>query len=263
MSLKKYVAMALGLCMMGSVVGCSGGDASADVDAVLKAGKLVVGITEFAPMDYRDSQTGEWIGFDADMARLFAEDLGVDVEFVEINWNNKLLELETRAIDVVWNGMTMTEEVMAGSSTSEPYCYNGQVIVMKESEVSKYTTVESLKSLNLVGELGSAGAGKLEEAGLKYLAVDTQAKALMEVASGASDACVLDLLMAGAMVGEGTSYPSLTYEFHLSEGTVGAAFRKGSDLTDTFNEFWKEAYDAGTVASVASVYGLQGALVAK
>ena len=233
-----------------------------DLAYVQTKGTLVVGMTDFAPMDYKD-ENGEWIGFDADMAKAFAESLGVEVEFLEINWDNKLMELDTKGIDVIWNGMTINDEVKAGASVSEPYCRNGQVVVVPAAKAEDYQTVESLSGLNFAVENGSAGAAQLDELGLSYVAKTTQADALMEVASGASDACVIDLLMAGAMIGEGTSYPDLTYTVQLNDEEYGVAFRKGSDLTEAFNTFWKEAYDAGTVMETATTYGVQESVIEK
>ena len=184
--------------------------AESDMAYVKEKGTLIVGMTDFAPMDYKD-ENGEWIGFDADMAKAFAESLGVEVEFLEINWDNKLMELDTKGIDVIWNGMTINDEVKAGASVSAPYRRNGQVVVAPAAKAEDYQTVESLSGLNFAVENGSQGAAQLDELGLSYVAKTTQADALMEVASGASDACVIDLLMAGAMIGEGTSYPDLTY----------------------------------------------------
>ena len=89
----------------------------------------MVGISEYAPMDYKD-ENGEWIGFDADMARIVAEKLGVNVEFVVIDWDMKTMELDSKNIDVVWNGMTLTDEVKAGMDCSNPYCDNAQVVVV-------------------------------------------------------------------------------------------------------------------------------------
>ena len=236
--------------------------ADSDVAYVQDKGTLVVGMTDFAPMDYRD-ENGEWIGFDADMAKAFAEYLGVEVEFLEINWDNKLMELDTKGVDAIWNGMTITEEITNGASVSEPYCNNGQVVVLPADKAADYQDVESLSGLNFAVENGSAGAAQLDELGIAYVAKTTQADALMEVASGASDACVIDLLMAGAMIGEGTSYPDLTYTVQLNSEEYGVAFRKGSDLTDAFNTFWKEAYDDGTVMEVATTYGVQESVIAK
>ncbi|WP_209341697.1 transporter substrate-binding domain-containing protein [Flavonifractor sp. AGMB03687] len=236
--------------------------AESDLAYIKEKGVLTVGMTDFEPMDYKD-ENGEWIGFDADMAKAFAESLGVEVEFLEINWDNKLMELDTKGIDVIWNGMTINEEVEAGASVSEPYCRNGQVVVVPADKAEDYQTVDSLSGLNFAVENGSAGAEQLDLLGLNYVAKTTQADALMEVASGASDACVIDLLMAGAMIGEGTSYPELTYTVQLNDEEYGVAFRKGSDLTEAFNSFWKEAYDAGTVMEVATTYGVQESVIEK
>ena len=234
--------------------------AESDVAYVQDKGTLVVGMTDFAPMDYRD-ENGEWIGFDADMAKAFADYLGVEVEFLEINWDNKLMELDAKGVDAIWNGMTITDEVTNGASVSEPYCNNGQVVVLPADKAADYQDVESLSGLNFAVENGSAGAAQLDELGIAYVAKTTQADALMEVASGASDACVIDLLMAGAMIGEGTSYPDLTYTVQLNSEEYGVGFRKGSDLADAFNTFWKEAYDDGTVMEVATTYGVQESVI--
>ena len=233
-----------------------------DVAYVQDKGTLVVGMTDFAPMDYRDD-SGEWIGFDADMAKAFAEYLGVEVEFLEINWDNKLMELDAKGVDAIWNGMTITDEVTSGASVSEPYCNNGQVVVLPADKAAGYQDVDSLSGLNFAVENGSAGAEQLDALGIAYVAKTTQADALMEVASGASDACVIDLLMAGAMIGEGTSYPDLTYTVQLNSEEYGVGFRKGSDLVDAFNAFWQEAYDDGTVMEVATTYGVQESVIEK
>ena len=236
--------------------------ADSDLAYVQDKGTLVVGMTDFAPMDYRD-ENGEWIGFDADMAKAFAEYLGVEVEFLEINWDNKLMELDAKGVDAIWNGMTITDEVTSGASVSEPYCNNGQVVVLPAGKAADYQDVDSLSGLNFAVENGSAGAGQLDALGIAYVAKTTQADALMEVASGASDACVIDLLMAGAMIGEGTSYPDLTYTVQLNSEEYGVGFRKGSDLVDAFNTFWQEAYDDGTVMEVAAAYGVQESVIEK
>ena len=278
--LKKAVSLILTAAMALSFAACGGSSstvasssaasaaasasaaADSDMAYVQDKGTLVVGMTDFAPMDYRD-ENGEWIGFDADMAKAFAEYLGVEAEFLEINWDNKLMELDTKWVDGSWNGMTITDEVTNGASVSDPYCNNGQVVVVPADKAADYTDTESLSGLTFAVENGSAGAEQLDELGIPYVAKTTQADALMEVASGASDACVIDLLMAGAMIGEGTSYPDLTYTVQLNSEEYGVAFRKGSDLTDAFNTFWKEAYDEGTVMETATTYGVQESVIEK
>lgn len=100
-----------------------------DIAYIKEKGTLVVGITDFAPMDYKDDN-GEWIGFDADMAKVVADRLGVECQFVEIDWDNKIMELDSKNIDVVWNGMTLTDEVTNAMECSNAYCNNAQVIVV-------------------------------------------------------------------------------------------------------------------------------------
>lgn len=104
-------------------------ETDSDVAYIQDKGTLIVGITDFAPMDYKDDN-GEWIGFDADMARLVAEKLGVEAQFVEIDWDNKIMELDSKNIDVVWNGMTLTQEVTEAMECTNAYCNNAQVIVV-------------------------------------------------------------------------------------------------------------------------------------
>lgn len=234
--------------------------AESDLEYVKANGKLVVGITDFAPMDYKDDN-GEWIGFDADMAKAFAESLGVEAEFVEIDWDNKILELDGKTIDCVWNGMTLTDEVMSAMNCTGAYLNNAQIVVVPADKADQYQTEESLAELNFAVEAGSAGEAVATEKGLNATPVKAQADALMEVAAGTSDAAIIDSLMAAAMVGEGTGYDTLTYTIGLSTEEYGVGFRKGSDLTDALNDFFKSAYADDSMQTIAETYGVQAALV--
>ena len=107
-------------------------ETDSDVAYIQDKGTLIVGITNFAPMDYEETAgSGEWIGFDADMAKLVAEKLGVEIQFVEIEWDNKVFELNGKTIDVVWNGMTLTDAVMEAMECTNAYCQNAQVVISK------------------------------------------------------------------------------------------------------------------------------------
>ena len=239
--------------------------ADSDMAYVQSKGTLVVGITDFAPMDYQN-ESGEWIGFDADMAKAFAESLGVSVEFVEIDWDNKILELGSKSIDCVWNGMTLTDEVTSAMSCSNAYCNNSQVVIVPADKAADYADVEACKALSFAVEAGSAGMAEVEKLGASFTEVKDQATALMEVAAGTSDAAVIDSLMAGAMVGEGTSYDSLTYTVSLNaeEGEqYGVGFRQGSDLAAALNDFFAAAYADGAMQTCAETYGIQAALIAQ
>ena len=259
--MKKLLAMLLAALMVLSLSAAAfAADAESDLAYVQDKGTLVVGITDFEPMDDQDKD-GEWIGFDADLARAFAESLGVEIEFAEINWDNKILELNGKSIDCIWNGMTLTDEVMSAASCSNPYMLNAQVIVLPASEADKYADVESMKDLSFAVEAGSAGEAAVAELGYSATPVTAQADALLEVKAGTSDACVIDLLMAYAMTGEGTSYSDLTYSFTLNDEEYGVAFRQDSDIVEAFNAFLAEQYASGALDELAETYGLAGSVI--
>ena len=236
--------------------------ADGDLADILAKGTLVVGITDFEPMDYQD-ENGNWIGFDADMAAAFADYLGVDVEFVEIDWDNKILELNSGAIDCVWNGMTLTDEVTSAMACSNAYCNNAQVVVVAADVADNYQDVDSLSDLVFAVEAGSAGEAEVSALGLEYNSVQNQAAALMEVAAGTSDAAVIDALMAAAMVGEGTGYEDLTYTIGLNSEEYGVGFRQGSDAAQALNDFLAQSYADGSMMFIAETYGVQAAVIAQ
>lgn len=236
--------------------------ADSDLEYVKSKGKLVVGITEFAPMDYKDKDSGEWIGFDADLAKAFAKELGVDVEFVEIVWDNKIIDLNGKNIDCVWNGMTLTDDVKAAMETSKAYCNNAQIVILPSDKVDSIKSVDDCKELNFAVENGSAGKDQAVANGFKYTEVEKQSDALTEVASGTSDAAIIDSLMAGAMVGEGTGFAKLTAtDIKLNSEEYGVGFRKGSDLAAKLNEFFDKSLADGSMEELAKTYGVQEALI--
>ena len=256
--MKKIIALALALLLVAAYfAGCNANKENSDMAAIKKNGKIVVGITDYAPMDYKD-ENGEWTGFDAEFARLFAKELGVECEFFVLSdWGKKFYELETKNIDAVWNGMTITEEAQLNSSVSDPYVINAQVLVMKADVVGDYKDAASIKDLIVAVENGSAGQAAAEEAGVKEIvAVQDQAAALMEVGAGTSDACVIDITMANAMTGDGTNYADLAAGISLTSEEYGVSFRKDSDLTAKFNELMKTWKTDGTLQALADKYSL-------
>lgn len=235
-------------------------DTKTDMEYVKEKGTLIVGITDFAPMDYQD-EDGNWIGFDADLAKAFAAKLGVEVKFQIIDWDNKAFELDGKAIDVVWNGMTITDKVKAAMDCSNPYCNNQQIVIVKKDVAAQYQTKESVKNLKFAVEEGSAGQEQVEALGAQFTPVGDQATALAEVKAGTADAAVIDSLMAGAMVGEGTGFADLMYTVGLNDEQYGVGFRKGSDLVAELNQFFKDYYASGDMMKLAQKYGVQASVI--
>ena len=265
---KTAAALMAAVCVLSATAcggsGASGGASSdSDIDYIKEKGTLTVGITDFEPMDYKD-ESGNWIGFDADMAVKVADSLGVKCEFVEIDWDNKILELENKSIDVVWNGMTLTDEVKNSMECSKPYLNNAQVVVTKSDVAGTITNADAAKALSFAVEAGSAGEAAAKDNGFDFTSVTTQADAVMEVSAGTSDACIIDLLMAGAMVGEGTSYADLACTtLELTSEEYGVGCRKGSDLAAYINDQFKALYADGTMEKIAETYGVQYAILAQ
>jgi len=258
----RLFALALAGAMALSLTACGGQESAAESDKKYVQDKktLVVGITEFEPMDYTDAD-GNWIGFDADMAKAFAESLGCEAQFQIIDWDSKVMELEGKTIDVVWNGMTLTEEVTSAMECSNPYFDNAQVVIVPKDKAADYQTVESVKDLAFAVEAGSAAKEQADANGLSYTEVADQATALLEVSSGTADAAIIDYLMAMAMTGEGTSYADLTFTVSLNSEQYGVGFRKGSDLCAELNKFFKTTYDDGTMKQIADTYKIGDKLV--
>jgi len=257
---KKLFAVVMMITMLASLVGCGKSKSDSDMEYVKANKKLVVGITDFAPMDYKDDN-GNWVGFDADMATAFAERLGVAVEFVEVDWDNKVLELDGNTVDCIWNGMTLTDEVKSAMACSNAYCNNSQIVIVPQAIADQCQSVDSLSGLNFAVEAGSAGKAEAEANGLTFTEVTSQAAALMEVQAGTSDAAIIDSLMAAAMVGEGTSYAELTYTVGLNDEEYGVGFRKNSDLVAELNQFFVDSYKDGTMMQIAEKYGVQAAVI--
>ena len=257
--MKKMFALLLVLVLALTCLSACGASSDSDLKYIQKKGTMIVGITDYEPMDYKD-ENGNWTGFDAELAEQVCEKLGVKCEFLVLgDWGKKFYELETKNIDAIWNGMTITDEVKLNTNCSDAYVVNAQVLVMKADALANYTTPESLSDLTFAVENGSAGQEAVLGIGIpedQIIAVQDQAAALMEVAAGTSDACVIDITMANAMTGEGTSYADLAAGISLTSEEYGIGFRKDSDVTAKVNELLQEMKADGSLQALADKYSL-------
>ncbi len=231
--------------------------AASDLDYIKEKGKLVIGYTVYEPMNYTDAD-GSFTGFDTELATAVCEKLGVEPEFVEINWDTKVVELDAKSIDCIWNGMTLTDDIMANTATTKAYAKNAQVVVVKDG--TDYASTADLVGKTVVAEAGSAGEAAIEGdedlAQADYVSKSVQTDCLMEVAAGTADAAVLDLTLANAMIGEGTDYASLAIVDELNAEEYGVAFRKGSDAAAAVDAAFDELKADGTMQALAEKYDL-------
>ena len=240
----------------GSASASAAADGS-DLDYIKGKGKLVIGYTVYEPMNYTDAD-GNFTGFDTELATAVAEKLGVEPEFVEINWDTKIVELDAKSIDCIWNGMTLTDDIMANTATTKAYAKNAQVVVVKDG--TDYTSTADLVGKTVVAEAGSAGETAIAEdenlAQADYVSKGVQTDCLLEVAAGTADAAVLDLTLANAMIGEGTDYANLKIVDELNAEEYGVAFRKGSDAAAAVDAAFDELKADGTMQALADKYDL-------
>lgn len=241
----------------GSAAASASETAASDLDYIKEKGKMLIGYTVYEPMNYTDAD-GNFTGFDTELATAVCEKLGVEPEFVEINWDTKVVELDAKSIDCIWNGMTLTDDIMANTATTKAYAKNAQVVVVKDG--TDYSSTADLVGKTVVAEAGSAGEAAIEGdenlAQADYVSKSVQTDCLMEVAAGTADAAVLDLTLANAMIGEGTDYASLKIVDELNAEEYGVAFRKGSDTAAAVDAVFDELKADGTMQALADKYDL-------
>ncbi|HWQ75447.1 MAG TPA: transporter substrate-binding domain-containing protein [Syntrophomonas sp.] len=248
--------------------GGSGGTAPAEDDLayIKNKGTLVIGITEYEPMNYKDKD-GKLVGFDTEYAEALCAKLGITPKFVFINWDTKEIELKSKNIDCIWNGLTIKEDRKQNMAFTQPYLINEQVVVIRSADAAKYADKASLKGASIVAESGSAGesAIKADLPDAKYTAVDAQTKALLEVKAGTAQAAVLDATLAKSMTGAGTDYADLTVipGVKLTAEEYAIGLRLGSTAVAEFNKTTAELLQDGTLAKIAEKYGLTERLITK
>ena len=241
--------------------------ADSDLAYIQSNGKMVIGYTVYEPMNYTDAD-GNFTGFDTELATAVCGKLGVEPEFVEINWDTKETELAAKSIDCIWNGLTLTDDREENMACTKPYVKNAQVVVVKDG--TDYTSTADLIGKTVVAEAGSAGEaaiiGEGADESLKqaeYISAAKQTDTLLEVKTGAADAAVLDFVLAGAMVGQG-DYSDLMIipNLQLSVEEYGVGFRKDSDAAEKVNEAMQALIEDGTLNTLAEKYDLAELLLA-
>lgn len=276
--MKKILALILAALMLTCMLaGCAndagnvdeisgnGDNATSDADYIMNNGKMIIGMTLFAPMNYYDNATNELVGFETEFAKAVCEKIGVEPEFIEINWDSKEIELNAKNIDCIWNGMTITDERKANMEISKPYMKNRQVMVVKKENLEKFS--EGVIGAAVVAEAGSAGE-ELATADeffkdAAFTPVDSMAKALMDVAAGTSDIAIVDYVTSIGSIGAGTDFEDLVAveEKEFSPEEYGIAFRKGSDMATMVNNTIDELIADGTLEAIATKYKLQNLII--
>lgn len=269
--MKKIISILMaGLMTATALVGCGGSTSSpaeSDWDYIANKGEMVIGITYFEPMNY-EGDDGTLKGFETEFATKVCEKLGVEPKFQKIDWDSKEVELNAKTIDCIWNGMTITDERKANMDISVPYMENKQVMVVKAENASKFTSADALKDKTIVAEKKSAGeeVASTDEffTNGTYVAVDSQAKALMEVKSGVADVAIIDYVMSIGTLRNGSDYADLAVveDKDFAPEQYGIAIRKNSSETLTkLNDAIQAVANDGELDKIAEKYNLKDLLL--
>ena len=282
--MKKLTAFILSALMaVTALTGCGGQSSSSEASKdnsssqsstgdwsyIADKGDLVIGITYFEPMNYKD-ENGELTGFETEFAQSVCEKLGVKANFQKIDWDSKEVELNAKTIDCIWNGLTITDERQENMGISTPYMENKQVMVTKAENADKFTTAEAVKGATVVAEKKSAGedVAKGDEffKEANYVSVDSQAKALLEVKSGTADIAIIDYVMSIGTIADGTDYADLKVVEgkDFAKEQYGIAVRMGDTETlQKINDAIQAVADDGKLEEIAKKYNLQDLLLVK
>lgn len=264
---KLFAVLSLVMVAVMMLTGCAGNtntatgdEAGSDLATVKAAGQMIIGITEYDPMNYYD-EDGTLIGFDTEYAQAVCEKLGVEAKFQVINWKTKEAELAAYNIDAIWNGLTVTEERKNDMDFTDPYLTNKQCVVINKENASAYTSADKMTSAIITAESGSAGeTAILADESLQkatFTPADSQKNALVALAAGNADAAVIDITLATASVGQGTYKNLMIVEgIELTDEQYAIGFRVGSDLTAEVNKITDELIADGTLAKIAEKYEL-------
>ena len=203
-------------------------------------------------------------GFDIDLAKMVAKDLGVEARFRFITWNAKEMELKGKHIDLIWNGLTIDDGRLEQFCISTPYMNNKQIAVIKKSNADKYTDKDNIKDAKFSFEESSAGQNVASSEGFSnILALPSQAEALMAVKAGNADVALLDSVLGNFYCSENTDYSDLMIIPNLifTEEQYGIAARKSDVGTiDKINSSLAKLQANGELAKLAEKYGLEGEL---
>lgn len=227
-------------------------------------GTFVVGITLFEPMNYYD-ENGELTGFETEFTKAVCEKMGVEPVFQEIEWEQKELELNSKNIDAIWNGLTVTEDRKENMAFSKSYVRNKQVVVINSKNADKYTDIASMAGASCAAESGSAGESAIQADSVlsqnEYIPTSAQKDVLLELKSGTIEVGVIDYVMAIASVGEGTDYSDLMIVdgIELAPEEYAVGLRKGdTETVEKVNSAIDELVADGTLKELAEKYGLGG-----
>ena len=246
--MKRVISLCLTAAMMMSFVGCGASKNEPVVDELdhglgnepavtaegevpQLGGKIIVGLDdEFPPMGFRD-ENNEIVGFDIDLAKAAAEKLGSEIEFQPIDWDTKELELENGNIDLIWNGLTITDERTAAMDFTMPYLKNKQIIIVKND--SEIQSKADLTGKNIGVQAGSSALDAVEGDEMyadlgEVNSYDTNILAFTDLDIQRVDAVVADEIVARYYLANNENDFRVIEDGNFGDEVYGVAAKKGN-----------------------------------
>ena len=250
---KKIIGFILMFVTIFPLIGCTSGPINT-WEKIEERGYVIVGLDDtFAPMGFRDN-AGNLVGFDVDLAKEVGNRLGIEVRFQPIDWDAKVLELDSGNIDMIWNGLTITEARLEEMLFSNPYIANTQMIMVRiDSEID---TINDLVGKKVGVQISSAAfdamsANSIVDDLLELVKYDQYNQALLELENGTIDAVVIDEIMGRYVISQSVGKYRVASENFVEE-TYGVGFRLESDsIWDQINLILNEMITDGTAAEIS------------
>lgn len=263
--MKKLMLLLSAALMCGMLTGC-GGDTTGGDDTqtgeltgwayIEDKGELVVGLDDtFAPMGFRD-EAGNLVGFDIDLATAVGEELGVTVTFQPIDWDSKELELSSKRIDCIWNGMSATPARQESMALTKKYL-NNKIVVMTMDDTITVDTAEDLADLKIATQAQSAALETMQanEAWATFEAnvveFPTYDEAILAMQGGRADVMVVDQVL-GEYKNANMDSIMTVCDYNFGDDFYAIGFRQGeTDAADKVNEAIQTLIDNGQAAEIS------------
>ena len=249
--MKKIIALVLALVMVAACLTACGGAKGATLKSVQKAGKLLIATSpDFPPFESLEGDAV--VGIEPDIMKLICDKLGVEAEFVQMDFDSVLIGIQAAKYDCAMSGITVTPARQKNMLFTDPYYNAAQVIVVAEG--SPITGKADLAGKVASVQTGTTAESGCQDEGIEVQAFAANADAKAALTTGKVDAWVVDNLTAIQMVEEGDGLVILDEK--MTEEPYAFAFAMGSeDLVAAINEALNELVADGTVESIFDSYG--------
>ena len=254
---------AVTFCML--LAGCQKKEEPASSEAdkleeIMDQGVLKVGTTgDYQPMSYLDPDTGEYVGFDNELTKDLAGEMGVEIQYVETSWPTLMEDTLAGKFDLAICGITVNDARKEQALMSNGYIVNGKTILCRAEDADKYTSLEAINRPEVRVMVNPGGLNEqfarenLPDVTLIIHDVNQEIPGL--VASGEADIMITEIMEAGYYVGQDSRLAAPLVQEPFTHGEIGVLMPKGSeDLLNYVNEFLRKEKESGRIDELADEY---------